>query len=102
MTNHWRDFAMPSRIRGEETHERLEQMIFVANGLTDGFAWLTPPVLNPATRLAVVTNAAQGTLTAQGFEADGAATLPFTLPVPTPRETAGATAGPRAAAPAPP
>ncbi|MCU0839378.1 MAG: linear amide C-N hydrolase [Rhodospirillales bacterium] len=88
MTNHWRGFALRSRLRGEDTEARLAHIVTAANGDADGFAWLKPPVLNPATRVAAVANAARATLLVQGFEAAGAVTLPFTLPAPSPAGTA--------------
>jgi hypothetical protein len=41
-----------------------------------GFAWVTPPVLNPFTRIAVEMCAANGTLRAVGFEAEESGALP--------------------------
>ncbi|MGY9106695.1 MAG: hypothetical protein ACKVG0_09220, partial [Alphaproteobacteria bacterium] len=43
------------------------------------FSWVTPPILNTATRLAVVANAQAGTLMVQGWESDGVATDVFNL-----------------------
>ena len=43
------------------------------------FSWLAPPILNQTTRVAMIANAAQGSLMVQGFEADGPATAVFTL-----------------------
>ncbi len=44
-----------------------------------GFEWVTPPILNRFTRLAVQANAAQGTLGAVGYEAGAPATAEFRL-----------------------
>jgi hypothetical protein len=41
-----------------------------------GFAWVTPPVLNPFTRVAVEMCAASGTLRAVGYEIEEAGALP--------------------------
>jgi len=41
-----------------------------------GFAWVTPPVLNPFTRMAVEMCAARGTLRAVGYEIEEPGTLP--------------------------
>ena len=40
------------------------------------FAWVTPPVLNPFTRIAVEMCAASGTLRAVGYEPEPGGTLP--------------------------
>jgi hypothetical protein len=40
------------------------------------FAWVTPPVLNPFTRVAVEMCAASGTLRAVGYEVETAGALP--------------------------
>jgi hypothetical protein len=101
MTNHWRGFTIPSRLRGEDTHARLAQLVAVANGNSRGFAWVQPPILNPATRLATVANALRRTLSVQGFEAGGAATRPFSLPEPRPAETQGTKSTRQAESPAP-
>ncbi len=37
--------------------------------LDETFAWMVPPILNPGTRLVMVSDAAQGRLVAQGYEA---------------------------------
>lgn len=44
------------------------------------FSWLSPPILNPFTRLCMVADAASGKLTVQGFEGVIPATEIFNLP----------------------
>jgi hypothetical protein len=45
----------------------------------EGFGWLRPPVLNSLTRLAMVADAAEGRILAQGFEKEVPATAPLDL-----------------------
>ena len=47
--------------------------------LVPDFSWLAPPVLNPTTRVVMVSDAAEGRLVAQGFEAMRPATAPLEL-----------------------
>ncbi|MFN0042691.1 MAG: hypothetical protein ACKVSF_05705 [Alphaproteobacteria bacterium] len=49
------------------------------SGENPPFPWLTPPVLNPTTRLALEANPSRGILKAQGFEASGPATEVLSL-----------------------
>lgn len=52
-----------------------------AHELTENnFAWLRPPMLNPFTRLCMISDAATGMLSVQGFEGVNTATEIFTLP----------------------
>ena len=62
--NHWQTPGWPAgRMHG------------VAADLdAESFNWLTPPILNPNTRLVMIAEAMSGRLIAQGFEADGPAT----------------------------
>ena len=70
------------RPRGKDNPGRLSQMRTVSPDFDTTFSWVKPPILNERTRLAMVTDAATGRLIAQGFEADGPATLPLTLDLP--------------------
>lgn len=79
VSNHWRGIARPGHPRGEESRERLQEMDARRDGAGNDFAWLTPPILNPATRIAAIANAAAGSLSVQGWEADGAATRVLSL-----------------------
>jgi hypothetical protein len=49
--------------------------------LDTDFGWLTTPVLNPRTRLAMVADAKAGRLVAQGYEAARPATRRFDMTV---------------------
>ncbi|MCH9808946.1 MAG: hypothetical protein K0U74_14560 [Alphaproteobacteria bacterium] len=77
--NHWRAVGWRGLARGHDSAGRSRAL----NGLTprfDGdFAWLEPPVLNPLTRLAMVADAAEGRVVAQGFEKEAPATAPLDL-----------------------
>lgn len=77
--NHWLGFQVPGRARGSDSLGRWQQMEAVRPRPADDFAWVTPPILNAGTRLAVIANAATGGLTVQGWECDGPATAVFTL-----------------------
>jgi hypothetical protein len=78
--NHWQSFYLPGRARGADSEKRARTLHNIQRRAPDGFAWVVPPILNPTTRIAVVANARRGTLWVQGFEADGPATAPLTLP----------------------
>ncbi|MBM3949983.1 MAG: hypothetical protein FJ311_00840 [Rhodospirillales bacterium] len=78
--NHWQGFHRPGRARGADSVKRARTLAEIHRRAPDGFAWLTAPILNRTTRAAVVANARRGTLWVQGFEADGPATAPLTLP----------------------
>lgn len=79
IANHWLKFDLPGRDRGADSVGRRDLMESLRDRAPDDFSWVTPPILNPTTRLAVVANAARGMLIAQGWEADGPATQVFTL-----------------------
>ena len=78
--NHWQSFHRQGRARGAESEKRGRTLQAIQRRAPDGFAWVVPPILNSTTRVAVVANARRGTLWVQGFEADGPATAPLTLP----------------------
>ncbi|MED6311915.1 MAG: hypothetical protein VX624_18735, partial [Pseudomonadota bacterium] len=78
--NHWTGQAYrPGRPRGIESLRRHRLMNGYAHSHVSRFAWLTFPVLNEDTRLAMSANPRAGELQVQGFEADGAATEIFDL-----------------------
>jgi hypothetical protein len=66
----------------ERSRARCETIAAWAGWLAQGgFGWVTPPVLNPYTRIAVEMCAANGTLRVVGYEStDGSAAQPATLP----------------------
>ena len=74
MANHWLNPDLAGKSRGKESRARRERLI--AHQLSDewSFDWLSPPILNHETRLAVMANALSGSLWVQGFESDGPAT----------------------------
>ncbi len=80
IANHWLAIDRTGYGRGTDSQGRLLQMDRVRDSTGEGFGWVTPPILNWQTRLAVVANPATGRLLVQGYEADGAATGVFTLP----------------------
>lgn len=79
VANDWIGIDRPGRPRGRDSRERRDLLARLAGDAADDFAWLLPPVLNPTTRLAVVADAARGTLVVRGFEARGRATADFRL-----------------------
>lgn len=78
--NHWVSFPFPGWPRGEASETRFRRMSEIHRRAPDGFAWVAPPILNATTRAAVVANAARGVLWVQGYESDGPATAPLTIP----------------------
>jgi hypothetical protein len=79
ITNHWLSFEVAGRDRGVDSVGRRSRMDAIRDRVADDFSWLSRPVLNDTTRLAVIANAARGTLMAQGFETAGVATQVFNL-----------------------
>jgi hypothetical protein len=79
IANHWLTFEVPGRDRGLNSAGRRSQMDSFLDRVPDDFSWLLPPILNDTTRLAVIANAATGTLMAQGCEIGGPATRVFSL-----------------------
>lgn len=79
VANHWVALDQPGRYRGIDSPGRLALMEAQLEraGQSAPFDWVTPPILNATTRLAVVANAKSGRLTVQGWEADGPATAVF-------------------------
>ena len=73
--NHWRLTAEEARARGSDSIQRAELLDDSKKRPEDGFAWLTPPILNPETRLALEGDMSNGVLRAVGYEATGPATL---------------------------
>jgi hypothetical protein len=78
--NHWVNLKFrPGQPRGIESLRRHRLMNGFTHSHVKKFDWLTFPVLNEDTRLAMSTNPGAGELRVQGFEADGAATAVFDL-----------------------
>lgn len=77
VANHWRALKETGWDRGDDSTSRCALMERRHNTAPDDFSWVTPPILNPTTRVAVMANAQRGALRVQGFEADGPATAVF-------------------------
>ena len=78
IANHGIAGGGPGPPRGKESEGRWRMMEEVRDLAPGDFSWVRPPILNPTTRLAVVANAARGTLSVQGFEAPGGKAGPAT------------------------
>jgi len=98
IANHWRAIDLPGRDRGTDSRGRQALMDRLRDRVPDGFSWVSEPILNWKTRLAVVANAASGRLLVRGYEADGPATAAFTLPEPRPAGRADTSRAPSPAA----
>ncbi|MFO1152513.1 MAG: hypothetical protein U1E42_02445 [Rhodospirillales bacterium] len=82
VSNHWRSINRPAHKRGEGSEIRWRAMEEVRDGSANDFSWVVPPILNVATRVAVIANAAIGRLIVQGWEQQEPATRIFRLPAP--------------------
>ncbi|MBL8659593.1 MAG: hypothetical protein JNM75_07540 [Rhodospirillales bacterium] len=80
IANHWLRLRIPGRDRGTDSRGRREQMTALLDRpAVDDFDWVRPPIMSPTTRLAVVANAAAGTLLVRGYERSAPATRTFNL-----------------------
>lgn len=70
--NEWQTDWRPGHFRAYKNAPRVAAMQAVPGAMD--LDWLKPPMLNWATRLALVADPAQGRMIAQGFERDGPAT----------------------------
>jgi hypothetical protein len=77
--NHWQSPGWRGHARGYDSAGRASQMHTVVPDLDPAFPWLKAPILNNRTRIVMVSDAAEGRLLAQGFEATHPATLPLVL-----------------------
>jgi hypothetical protein len=70
------------RPREPDSYGRLKSaMLFYGHELeADNFEWLQAPVINPYTRICIITNAATQRLMVQGYEGMGRATELFNMP----------------------
>ncbi|HYD15018.1 MAG TPA: hypothetical protein VEA77_01325 [Hyphomicrobium sp.] len=66
--NHWEAPGWRGRSRGQRSAERASMMHRIIPEVVPDFSWLAPPILNPTTRVVMVSDAAEGRLVAQGFE----------------------------------
>ncbi len=79
--NHWQTPGWSGHARGNDSAGRARQMHSVTTDLDPSFAWLKAPILNWNTRLAMVADARQGHLVAQGYEVAGRTAAPATAPL---------------------
>lgn len=77
--NAWQCPGWTGRARGDDNEGRCRMMAGQPRAFDAGFDWLRPPIRNDLTRLAVVADAASGSMIAQGFETDGPATQILSL-----------------------
>lgn len=77
--NHWQAAGWRGSARGHDSPGRSRMLGNLAPDFGELGDWLKPPVLNPLTRLAMVADAKQGRLLAQGFEREAPATKPLRL-----------------------
>ena len=78
--NHWLQRDVPGHGRGHQSTDRLVLMESTRDKISDGFDWVTDPILNETTRIAVVANAMEGKLVVRGYEKDGPVTRDYQLP----------------------
>ena len=72
--NHWEAAGWQGHARGIDSPGRARQMSAIAPDLDKSFPWLTAPILNDRTRLAMVADAREGRLVARGYESGQPAT----------------------------
>jgi hypothetical protein len=77
--NHWQAPGWSGHARGSDSAGRARQMHSASTALDPSFPWLTRPILNWNTRLAMVADAREGRLVARGYETTGPATAPLEL-----------------------
>jgi hypothetical protein len=72
--NHWEAAGWYGHARGEKSSDRACIMRGIEPTFDTSFDWLTPPILNGNTRLAMVADASEGRMIARGYETTGPAT----------------------------
>ncbi|MFA7307943.1 MAG: hypothetical protein WC026_14855 [Hyphomicrobium sp.] len=72
--NHWETPDWHGHARGDQSSDRACIMRDVETSFDTEFRWLTPPILNDNTRLALVADAKEGRMIARGYEKTGPAT----------------------------
>ncbi len=72
--NHWETTDWHGHARGDQSTDRACLMRDVDTSFDTDFEWLTPPILNDKTRLAMVADAKEGRVIARGYEKTGPAT----------------------------
>lgn len=81
VANHWQAPGWRGHTRGLDSAGRACQMHSVPTEFDPRFSWLTRPILNWNTRLAMVADASEGRLLAQGYEVAGHTAAPATAPL---------------------
>lgn len=66
--NHWESAGWQGHARGNNSPGRARMMTAIPAEFDPNFPWLTPPILNDRTRVAMVADARLGRLIARGFE----------------------------------
>ena len=79
--NHWQTAGWRGSSRGHDSAGRARMLSNLTPEFDESFGWLRPPVLNPLTRLAMLADAAEGRILAQGYECEAPATAPLVLTV---------------------
>lgn len=77
--NHWQAAGWRGSARGHDSEGRSRLLCRLVPDFSELSDWLKPPVLNPLTRLALVADATEGRILAQGFERETPATAPLDL-----------------------
>jgi hypothetical protein len=72
--NHWETPDWHGHARGDQSSDRACIMRDVETSFDTEFRWLTLPILNDNTRLALVADAKEGRMIARGYEKTGPAT----------------------------
>ncbi|TVR96080.1 MAG: hypothetical protein EA406_12795 [Rhodospirillales bacterium] len=101
ISNHWIGFPMGGyHDRGTDTVGRRAAMDQVRDEVANDFTWVTPPILNRKTRVAVIASARRETLLVQGWEREQPATRVLSLRERLDGDTAQTSPAPTLAAPA--
>ena len=77
--NHWESAGWHGHARGANSPERARLIGAVAPEFDINFPWLVAPILNARTRLALICDAKQGRMIAQGYEEGAPATEVLSL-----------------------
>jgi len=75
--NHWQASGWRGSARGYDSPGRAKMFDGLSPEFSNFSKWLKSPVLNPLTRLALVADAQEGRVLAQGFEREAPATAPL-------------------------
>ncbi len=81
VANHWQAPGWRGHARGLDSSGRACQMNSAPTEFDPSFPWLTRPILNWNTRLAMVADASEGRIMARGYEVSGHTAAPATTPL---------------------